>query len=141
MADFLTTEPGTGGEPGANELASADHLRTIAEDWSDVFAALDWGPDTSPAKVRIPKGHMVYFVGGETGPIKIGFTQQPMKERLKCIQNGSPIKLHVLATLNATRINEKFYHRRFAQSRLHGEWFERTPEILAEIDRLKSLTD
>ena len=82
-----------------------------------------------------PPNHIVYFVGGETGPVKIGWTQQPIKARLVCIQNGSPVKLHVLATANRHRIAEKHYHREFAAYRLHGEWFERCPEIEAEIER------
>jgi hypothetical protein len=35
---------------------------------------------------------------------------------------------------------EKMYHRRFAHRRLHGEWFERCPEIEAEIERLNNRT-
>jgi hypothetical protein len=99
----------------------------------------DWMADFDPGPIHWPKppaGHIVYFVGGEIGPVKIGFTQQPIKERLKCIQNGSPVKLRVLATLAARRQKEGWYHRLFAASRLHGEWFERTPELLAEIERL-----
>lgn len=97
------------------------------------------GFDPPPTKFKMPPPNfIVYFVGGETGPVKIGWTQQPIKARLKCIQNGSPVKLHVLATANRHRIAEKHYHRQFAAHRLHGEWFERSPEIQAEIDRLTS---
>lgn len=81
-----------------------------------------------------PAGHLVYFVGGLEGPVKIGFTQQPIKDRLVCIQNGSPVKLHVLATLPAHRQRERVYHRLFAPYRLHGEWFERHPDIQMEIN-------
>jgi hypothetical protein len=99
-----------------------------------------WGDfDPGPIKVKgPPEGHIVYFVGGDDGPVKIGWTQQPIKERLKCIQNGSPVKLRVLAITPGRRIQEKFYHREFAQFRLHGEWFERSAEIEAEIQRLTS---
>lgn len=103
------------------------------EDMDRVWGDFDPGPINFP---KPPAGHIVYFVGGKEGPIKIGWTQQPIKERLKCIQNGSPVKLYVLATVNCTRINEKRYHKRFAAHRLHGEWFERVPEIEAEIERL-----
>ena len=34
---------------------------------------------------------------------------------------------------------EKEYHPRFAEHRLHGEWFHPHPDILAEIDRLNRL--
>ncbi len=101
--------------------------------------ALDLGPCDRPLNYpKPPKGHIVYFVGGLEGPVKIGFTQQPIKARLVCIQNGSPVKLHVLAILPAVRKKELWYHRRFTACRLHGEWFERTPEIEAEIKRLNA---
>jgi hypothetical protein len=107
------------------------------EEMREAMAVLDFDP--GPMKVRSPPpSHIVYFVGGESGPVKIGWTQQPIKDRLKCIQNGSPVKLHVLATANRHRIAEKWYHRQFASSRLHGEWFDRTPELLAEIERLNA---
>lgn len=77
---------------------------------------------------------IVYFVGGIEGPVKIGWTQQPMRERLKCIQNGSPVKLIVLAILPAERPRERWYHKVFAPYRLHGEWFERSPLVQREID-------
>lgn len=106
-------------------------------DLREAVKALDFGPYQSrPVPIKAPPGHIVYFVGGIEGPVKIGFTQQPIKERLKCIQNGSPVKLYVLATLPAPRAKEKRYHRQFAAHRLHGEWFERVPEIVEEIERL-----
>ena len=113
------------------------HMQFYDED-SRAAAALDF--ECAPCRFRLkaPPGHLVYFVGGEGGPIKIGFTQQPIKARLKCIQNGSPIKLRVLALQPAPRARESFYHRQFAAHRLHGEWFERHPDILAEIERLNA---
>lgn len=129
----------------ANEPRLADHARTTqrvpycpSEDDMRAAAAVELTAalyllrPPPPA----PEGHIVYFVGGETGPVKIGFTQQPIKERLKCIQNGSPVKLHVLALRKDGRAREAVYHRQFAAHRLHGEWFERCPEIEEEIRRL-----
>lgn len=114
--------------------------RDPVADLRDVAEALDWDAPLAPVKRPAPPaGHIVYFVGGEQGPVKIGFTQQPIKERLKCIQNGSPVKLHVLAIQPARRQREGWYHRQFAAYRLHGEWFERAPEILAEIERLNTI--
>ncbi len=49
----------------------------------------------------------------------------------------SPIPLRILAKTEGSRTQERAYHARFAAIRLHGEWFERTPEIEAEIERLK----
>jgi hypothetical protein len=107
----------------------------IAEELERVFADFSPGPTNYR---KPPAGHIVYFVGGEAGPVKIGFTQQPMKARLVCIQNGSPVKLHVLATTPGFKQLERIYHKQFAAYRLHGEWFERSPELLAEIERLNA---
>jgi hypothetical protein len=108
------------------------------EEMREAVAVLDF--ECKPLKLpKPPAGHLVYFVGGVEGPVKIGWTQQPVKARLKCIQNGSPVKLFVLAVQPAVRQREGFYHRLFAAHRLHGEWFNRAPEILAEIDRLNGV--
>lgn len=109
-------------------------------DLREASKALEFGPyQPRPSRpIKAPPGHLVYFVGGKEGPVKIGFTQQPIKERLKCIQNGSPVKLFVLATQAAPRAKERLYHKQFAAFRLHGEWFERAPEIQAVIERLNA---
>lgn len=78
----------------------------------------------------------IYFIGGETGCIKIGWTGQSAEQRRKDLQCGSPIKLFVLAVARGGMSVEQEYHRRFKDSRSHGEWFERTPELMAEIIRL-----
>lgn len=77
----------------------------------------------------------VYFIGAEDGPVKIGRAFVP-EQRLKEIQCGYPYPLKVLATIKGGRGLERAYHERFAAHRLNGEWFERHPDILAEIERL-----
>lgn len=83
-------------------------------------------------------GPVVYFIGGESGPIKIGISGGP-NSRLAALQIGSPIPLRIMATISGDLEMELAYHTRFASCRLHGEWFERTPELMAEIARLNSL--
>jgi hypothetical protein len=78
-----------------------------------------------------------YFIGGDDGPIKIGYSIS-VKDRLRTLQLCSPIRLRVLATASGGMQRESAYHGQFAESRLHGEWFERTPGLLAEIERLKA---
>lgn len=80
----------------------------------------------------------VYFIGSTDGPIKIGIALDVSK-RLKGLQTSHPSKLAVLATTAGGREQEKAYHCQFADSRMAGEWFERTPELLGEIERLSSL--
>jgi hypothetical protein len=79
----------------------------------------------------------VYFIASEKGPIKIGKARSP-KKRLRTLQTGYHEKLEILAWCWGGEDTEKAYHKRFAAHRLSGEWFERCPEILAEIDRLSA---
>ena len=81
------------------------------------------------------KSECVYFVGGSVGAIKIGISKAPL-ERLAILQTGSPIPLAILALREGGRAAERDYHARFADHRLHGEWFAPHPDILAEIERL-----
>ena len=78
-----------------------------------------------------------YFIGGEEGPVKIGYSIDA-KSRLRAIQLYSPIKLQILALASGGIARESAYHFQFREARLHGEWFERTPEIIAEIERLSA---
>lgn len=78
---------------------------------------------------------MIYFIGGDVGGIKIGRTIRPHM-RLVRLQIGSPIEIRILAVEPGGVAEEKAYHRRFASSRMHGEWFARTPELLAHIGHL-----
>ncbi len=77
----------------------------------------------------------VYFVAGETGPIKIGVAVNPQK-RLSGLQTSHPIPLAILALTPGGVDLEREYHERFAEHRLRGEWFDRAPAIIAEIERL-----
>jgi hypothetical protein len=77
----------------------------------------------------------VYFIAGSVGAVKIG-SARDVGKRLADLQCGSPIPLEVLATSEGGEKLEREYHRRFATHRLHGEWFERTPSLQAQIERL-----
>ncbi|HEY9578248.1 MAG TPA: GIY-YIG nuclease family protein [Rhizorhapis sp.] len=83
-------------------------------------------------------GTTTYFIGGDTGAIKIGRSVNAAV-RLKDIQACSPIPVRLLATRRGGS-REKLYHKLFAAHRLHNEWFSRHPDILAEIDRLSPST-
>lgn len=81
----------------------------------------------------------VYFIGGGVGGIKIGMSKAPL-ERLTVFQFNSPIPLKIMALTTGGRAQEQLYHKSFATLRLHGEWFDRHPDILAEIDRLAHIS-
>jgi len=73
---------------------------------------------------------VVYFVQSRLGgPIKIGLTTEP-KQRLKQLQNGSPIPLQILGALRGDAKVEAAIHERFRKLRLHDEWFEPSMELV-----------
>lgn len=78
----------------------------------------------------------VYFIASASGPIKIGIVINP-QNRLRGLQTGHHEKLELLATCAGGADQERAYHELFAAHRLQGEWFERSPAILAEIERLQ----
>jgi hypothetical protein len=80
---------------------------------------------------RAEKKGKVYFAR-QDGLIKIGFSQNPWA-RMKEI--GNP---ELLATFDGCYADEKDLHGRFSKSRVRGEWFEPSPDLLALIDELRS---
>jgi hypothetical protein len=107
-----------------------------------VFAAALEEMNRETPRRRVPQACVgypgfIYFIGGRTGPIKIGFTTQVQK-RLQRLSSNSPIALRVLASRPGSKADEGRLHVRFQGSRLHGEWFNRTPEILAEISKTRA---
>lgn len=100
---------------------------------ADFIAALHRRADRS-------KSHSIcYFIGGASGAVKIGHSVDPAS-RLSAIRSCSPVPLDILAKAPGGPDREAAYHMQFAQFRLHGEWFERCPEIEAEITRLTTNT-
>jgi hypothetical protein len=65
---------------------------------------------------------IVYFVGAETGPVKIGTTNN-IQSRFKTLQIGSARKLMVLAFVDGGRCLEAQYHATFKEFRQRGEWY------------------
>ena len=76
-----------------------------------------------------------YFIGGDEGPVKIGYATNP-KNRLQELRCAHWIELRILATATGGIYRERYYHIIFENWRMRGEWFERCPEIEAEIERL-----
>ncbi|MER7692630.1 GIY-YIG nuclease family protein [Streptomyces sp. NPDC097610] len=66
----------------------------------------------------------VYLIGSADSPlVKIGWTDNP-ERRLRHLQTGSPVPLELLALFEGGHIVEAELHRRFADKRRHGEWFD-----------------
>lgn len=87
-------------------------------------------------KDKRERGAKVYFIQSASSEIKIGKAID-VQSRLKGLQTSHPHALTVLATAPGGKTQEALYHQRFADHRLHGEWFAPHPDILTEIERLQ----
>ncbi len=78
----------------------------------------------------------VYFIqaGDADGLIKIGKSKNvPM--RLNELQSGSSLPLRVLAVIEHAE-DDKFYHPRFVQDWVRGEWFKPSQTLLSFINSI-----
>lgn len=105
------------------------------QDAEDAMFARSLEQARQAERVEADRGRKVYFIASEGGPIKIGIAINP-ENRLRGLQTSHPSRLSILATCEGGSDQERAYHLQFADRRLSGEWFERCPEILAEIARL-----
>jgi hypothetical protein len=75
---------------------------------------------------------VIYFIqidGG--GPIKIGYTSgTDVRPRLRAIQTSVPYPLAVIHTMPGELADERNLHERFAEWRMHGEWFQPGPSLV-----------
>lgn len=71
---------------------------------------------------------MIYFIRSYNQFIKIGYSSDP-DYRKKCLQTGSPIKLHLQATMQGCFKTETGLHEMFSHLRTNGEWFKYTDEL------------
>ncbi len=75
---------------------------------------------------------MIYFIQCQsTNNVKIGYTGGDPEKRKAELQTGSAAGLNLLFTMPGEMSDEKKLHERFAASRVHGEWFRPTHEVLA----------
>tara|TARA_R110000868_G_C10811469_1_gene757886 strand:+ start:237 stop:1196 length:960 start_codon:yes stop_codon:yes gene_type:complete len=86
---------------------------------------------------------LVYFVSGpgKTDAIKIGWASKSVADRVAGLQVGSPVELRALAAVGAFAAFERWCHREFADDRMYGEWFKRTPRLMSFIGRLRDAGD
>jgi hypothetical protein len=91
---------------------------------------LDPPPLTPPPKKPfvMPIPQYVYFMQRADGAIKIGVSGNVNQRRKDLECASGPLK--VLASMDGGFPEEHAFHRQFASSRLHGEWFSPTDELL-----------
>lgn len=75
----------------------------------------------------------VYFIGGRaSGPIKIGVTTASPEERMKDLQTGSAVRLHLHGAFIAVEDlydTEGRIHNALADYHVGGEWYAREPSL------------
>ncbi|WP_395138279.1 GIY-YIG nuclease family protein [Armatimonas sp.] len=81
----------------------------------------------------------VYLVQADNGLVKIGRTRN-IKNRLSELRVGSPCELELLVMVKALDcvLLEQRLHRRFAKTRVRGEWFRLSMEDIEYVRRLTS---
>jgi len=84
---------------------------------------------------------MIYFILDRAGnAVKIGYTrdQRSLAARVVDLQIGNPRQLELLFAIPGGRAGEKFLHRMLRSSRLCGEWFECTKEVVNVMYKIKN---
>lgn len=80
---------------------------------------------------------IIYFIGSKDARmVKIGYTTA-LKKRVSALQNSSPVKLEVFASVRYHESLEKLLHDRFSNQRRHGEWFEMDDELGEFVDGVR----
>lgn len=112
-------------------------IRTGARGWKKAEERLAEYMRSRPTSlpVKQPSAGFVYFVTADVAdfPIKIGFAERS-NVRIRELQTGCPYPLVMLATLAGTYKTESALHRQFKADRMCGEWFRRSPELMALIE-------
>jgi len=76
----------------------------------------------------------LYFIQCNGGPIKIGMARN-VKKRMADFRISNPFPLVCLLSIRAPYDAERILHERFAEHRIHGEWFSPARALLEFIDR------
>lgn len=76
----------------------------------------------------------VYFIGGDFGAVKIGYTSSDSaSDRLVSLQTGNPLQLRILAQVPGEQADEKSLHYEFSKERMQGEWFRISARVASLI--------
>lgn len=67
-----------------------------------------------------PRVYLVSCVA--TGLTKIGYSKSP-DSRIRALQTANPSRLLYWGSIEATREDERWYHRFFEPEHVRGEWF------------------
>src|SRR5207253_1556548 len=96
-------------------------------------------PKPNKAKTKTSAGY-VYLVKSPVGYFKIGRSKNP-DDRVKTFGVKLPFDVEILHTIKCDDYHtaESFLHKKYADKRSGGEWFDLTPEDVEEIKSITSL--
>lgn len=84
---------------------------------------------------------LVYFVTAasvDTFPVKVGrSTIYSFASRVKDLQTAIPYQIEVLFLMLGGSAQERNIHQAFADHRMKGEWFNRTPEFMGVVSDMQ----
>ncbi len=101
----------------------------------DLEAGQAWIKAHRLNSVAIRRKAVVYFATrASDNAIKIGMTSN-LKRRLRDLRKEHKEEITLLASMPGDTKKEFSLHERFKTSRLDGEWFARTPELLGFLAR------
>lgn len=73
----------------------------------------------------------IYFIQcGEKGPIKIGYTNKKVKERMAELQTACPYELILLWIYRGSDYTEELIHEKLKHEHIRGEWFRPGKDVL-----------
>lgn len=137
-----------GGLTKARLLDESDEHRLVVHDWHQhadaaVRKALHRAGKRFVTEGVVGRGRpqpVVYVLEDQqTKLLKIGHTEGELQTRIDTLQTGNPGQLVLLVAIPGTRSDESMLHRRFAELRVAGEWFEPAPALLAWVDAVRGL--
>lgn len=107
-------------------------LYTLQE-WASIVSDPTRCPESKAPRLyaeRPPANGFVYFVQmGDSGPIKIGFTINAQR-RLDSLQSCNPEQLNLRLAVPGSTWDEEEYQGDFRRSRIRGEWYRPTGDLL-----------
>ena len=108
-------------------------------------------------KEHYDTGYIYFIRAGDDLAIKIGNTIAPLKERMLQLQTANHRKLALLGAIDLRKLNpdqvlnrvqysliarkkEAEIQAKFADARIHGEWFNLTPELVLYISQVTNIS-
>lgn len=142
-----------GVEDALDELVAADLISLYEVRGQRYIQITKWSKHQKvdhPSNPRVPRPNdeaawpvpkqvsdKVYFIRARSsGAIKIGVSWNPSR-RLASLQAAHHDALELMASTPGDISSERTLHKRFSASRVSGEWFSPSPELIEFIDTIK----